>query len=149
MQETAVSNGGFDQRDFGDRDDTSASIAGIDHRPSHLRCPRWRHVVVSVRYCRRRWPRRICDWQHGQRWGGTDAARDWNTLETPKTPSEPSCERSAGPETPLGARDRPNRRRALVYRSALSIETTARKWRSSICMAHLTAPFEGRGHAPW
>jgi hypothetical protein len=37
----------------------------------------------------------------------------------------------------------------LVYGPALSIETTARKWRSSICMAHLTAPFEGRGHAPW
>ena len=79
-RKTAVSNSGFDERITGGSDDASASIAGIEPRPGYLRRPRWRHVVVSVRYGRRRWSRRIGDWQHGHQWGGTDAARHRNAL---------------------------------------------------------------------
>jgi hypothetical protein len=78
---------GSDERITGGSDDASASIAGIEPRSGYLRCLRWRYVVVRVRYGRRRWSRRIGDWQHSQRWGGTDAARHWNALATPKTPS--------------------------------------------------------------
>jgi hypothetical protein len=125
-RKTAVSNSGFDERITGGSDDASASIAGIDPRPGYLRRPRWRHVVVSVRYGRRRWSRRIGDWQHGHQWGGTDAARHWNALgntrklrSSHRTNVEPSDKRSAGSATSLGARDRPNRVRASVHRPAL------------------------------
>jgi hypothetical protein len=140
---------GSDERITGGSDDASASIAGIEPRSGHLRRPRCRHVVVSMRYGCRRWSRRIGDWQHGHRWGGTDAARHWNPLEPPKTPSgrraSQQCQKTRWERATVQTEDGrqsiglPLCRRPLRRLPANGVPSV---------LSIPTAPFEGRGHAP-